>query len=333
MGKTLLLTGASGYIAGHLVQALRNQEDPLVGVDRRREVPEGIDSFVQGDLCDPQVARKAVAGTDRILHLAAARADWGLSEEEYYHDNLDATRTLIEAGRKEGVTDWVFYSTVSVMGPSRDPLREDAGFNPTEPYGASKAEAEQLFRQLAADNPKVRVLIIRPSAVYGPGNPPDTNIYRLIDAIYNRRFVMVGSGQALKSTSYMENLLAATFFLMKRMERGLQTYIYVDAPVLTTEKLVARIYRFLGRTPPSWHVPLGLARPVARVSDVAARLMGIDFPITAARIEKFNRSTNFDASKIRGEGFEQPVSNEEALQKTVAWHLRHEYDARLPDNA
>jgi nucleoside-diphosphate-sugar epimerase len=131
----------------------------------------------------------------------------------------------------------------------------------------------------------------------------------------------------------MENLLAATFFLVERMDRGLQTYIYVDAPVLTTETLVARIYRFLGRTPPSWHLPLGLARSVAQVSDVAANLLDVDFPITAARIEKFNRSTNFDASKIRGEGFEQPVSNEEALQKTVAWHLRHEYGARLPNDA
>lgn len=293
-------------------------------------MPEGIDSFVQGDLCDPQVARKAVAGTDQILHLAAARADWGLSEEEYYRDNLDATRALIEAGRKEGVTDWVFYSTVSVMGPSCEPLSEDAGFNPIEPYGASKAEAEQRFRQLATDDPEARVLVIRPSAVYGPGNPPDTNIYRLIDAIYNRRFVMVGPGQALKSTSYLENLLDATLFLMERMEQGLQTYIYVDEPVLTTETLVTRIYEFLSKKAPSWHIPLSVAGPVAKLSDVAADLTGIDFPITAARIEKFNRSTNFDASKIRREGFEQPVSNGEALRRTVEWHLRHEYDNPLP---
>lgn len=131
MSKTLLLTGASGYIAGHLIPALKDQAGTLIGVDRRQEVPEGIDSFVQGDLCDPQVARKAVAGTDQILHLATARADWGLSEEEYYRDNLDATRTLIEAGRKEGVTDWVFYSTVSVMGPSREPLSEARDSTPS----------------------------------------------------------------------------------------------------------------------------------------------------------------------------------------------------------
>ena len=330
---TTLLTGSSGFIGRQLAPALQQRGATVRGVDRADEVPDALDECVQGDLCDSEVARRAVSGVDRILHLAAARADWGLSEEEYYRDNLDATRALIEAGKKEGVADWVFYSTVSVMGPSHDPLGEKAGFNPIEPYGASKAGAEKLFRQLAEENPEAQVLVIRPSAVYGPQNPPDTNIYRLIDAIYNQRFVMVGSGQALKSTSYIENLLAATFFLMERMERGLQAYIYVDEPVLTTGTLVERIYKLLGKSPPSWHIPLSVASSIAAVSDWAADLTGIDFPITAARIEKFNRSTNFDASKIREDGFEQSVSNKEALRKTVEWHLCHEYSVSLPSEA
>ncbi|WP_103027988.1 hypothetical protein [Salinibacter altiplanensis] len=73
-----------------------------------------------------------------------------------------------------------------------------------------------------------------------------------------------------------------------------------------------------------------MTSPIATVSDWAADLAGIDFPITATRIEKFNRSTNFDVSKIREDVFEQPVSNEEALRTTVEWHLPHEYDASLP---
>jgi nucleoside-diphosphate-sugar epimerase len=270
---------------------------------------------------------------DCICHLAAAKGDWGISKKEYYRDNLDATRAVIEAGRTAGVKKWVFYSTVSVHGPSHEPVGEVAGFGPINPYGSSKAEAEKLFHQLAEEDPEARVLIIRPSVVYGPGNPPSTNIYRLIDAIYNRRFAMVGPGEAIKSTSYIENLLDATLFLMERMKRGVQTYIYVDKPALTTGQLVERIYKLLGKSPPSWHIPLSVASPIATVSDFAADLTGIDFPITAARIEKFNRSTNFDASKIREEGFEQPVSNEEALRKTVEWHLRHEYDAPLPTSA
>ncbi|WP_263831540.1 NAD-dependent epimerase/dehydratase family protein [Salinibacter sp.] len=329
MSTTLLITGASGYIASYMISPLQKRGYTLVGVDRDGGAPSELDRFVRGDLTDPRVCENALQDVDAVLHLAAAKGDWGISRDEYYRDNLEATRVLIEAGREAGVEDWVFYSTVSALGPSHESAGEDAGFDPINPYGGSKAEAEKLFHRLADDDPEARVLIIRPSVVYGPGNPPSTNIYRLIDAIYNRRFAMVGPGQAIKSTSYIENLLDATFFLMDRIQHGVQTYIYVDEPALTTGQLVERIYKLLGKSPPSWHIPLSVATPIAKISDFAADLTGIDFPITAARIEKFNRSTNFDASKIRKEGFEQPISNEEALRKTVAWHLQHEYGDTL----
>lgn len=320
-----LLTGSSGYIGSRLVTRLSQKGHTIRGVDRDDRKVNGLSTFVHGDLCELSVAREAVDGVDQILHLAAAKGDWGISREEYYRDNLEATRKLIEAGVENGVKDWVFYSTVSTLGPHHEAVGEEADFNAINPYGASKAEAEKLFHQLAEDDPEARVLIIRPSVVYGPGNPPSTNIYRLVDAIYNHRFAMVGPGDAIKSTSYIENLLEATLFLMERMERGVQTYNYVDEPTLTTGTLVERIYKLLGRTPPPWHVPLSVASPIASMSDWAADLTGIDFPITAARIEKFNRSTNFDASKIREEGFEQPVSNKDALRETVRWHLQHEH--------
>ena len=320
-----LLTGSSGYIGSRLGRELVEAGQKVKGVDRIKGSPDKLNAFVHGDLCDPETAREAVSDTDQVLHLAAAKGDWGITEEEYYRDNLEATRVLIEAGKEAGIKDWVFYSTVSVHGPSYDAIGEEAPMSPINPYGASKAEAEKLFQGLAEENPEVRVLIIRPSVVYGPGNPDSTNIYRLIDAIYNSRFAMVGPGEAIKSTSYIENLLAATLFLMERMEDGVQTYIYVDEPALTTATLVKRIYQLLEKDEPSWHIPLSIASPVAKISDIAASLTGIDFPITAARIEKFNRSTNFDGGKIRKAGFTQPVSNQEALRKTVDWHLHTVY--------
>jgi nucleoside-diphosphate-sugar epimerase len=333
MSTTLLVTGASGYIANHLIRPLHEQGYTLVGVDREGGAPPELDRFVRGDLTDRQVCERALQDADAVLHLAAAKGDWGISEEEYYRDNLDATRVLLEAAEGAGIDQWIFYSTVSTHGPHHEPVDETAPFDPINPYGASKAEAEKLFLKMGDRNPDAHVLIIRPSVVYGPENPPSTNIYRLIDAIYNHRFAMVGPGEAIKSTSYIENLVGATLFLMDRMEKGVQTYTYVDEPALTTGTLVERICKLLGKSPPSWHIPLSVASPIATVSDWAADLTGIDFPITAARIEKFNRSTNFDASKIRDEGFEQPVGNEEALRKTVKWHLRHEYDESLPVNA
>jgi nucleoside-diphosphate-sugar epimerase len=312
-----------------------NRGHEVVGIDREEpsyRAPEsfaGPDTFVHGDLMDDAALQKAIDGVDTVLHLAAAKGDWGISKEEYYRDNLEVTETLLDSGRRAGIRNWVFYSTVSVLGPSETPLPEDADYNPINPYGGSKAEAEKRFGEFSQDDPDSQVLIVRPSVVYGPGNPPSTNVYRLIDAIYNNRFVMVGPGEAVKTTSYIENLIAATLFLMKRMEPGVKTYTYVDEPKMTTGTMVDLIYEFLGRTTPSWHVPLLMARPLAYVSDVAAQVTGIDFPITAARIEKFNRSTNFSAQAIRCLGYEQTVSNEDAMQRTVQWHLHHEYDCTV----
>lgn len=70
-----------------------------------------------------------------------------------------------------------------------------------------------------------------------------------------------------------------------------------------------------------------MARPAALISDVLAEVTGIDFPITAARIEKFCTPTLFDGSAIRDLGFEQPVSNAEALRKTVRWYQDDRQDS------
>lgn len=327
-----LVTGSSGYIGSRLSQRLIECGHEVIGIHREEpayRAPDsflGPDSFIHGDLLNDSILSGAFEGVDAVLHLAAAKGDWGISEDEYYRDNLEVTEKLIESGRRAGVTDWVFYSTVSAMGPSEEPIFEEAGFDPIGPYGASKAEAEKQIWKLAEQEPGAAILTIRPSVVYGPGNPSSTNVYRLIDAIYNNRFIMVGSGEAVKTTSYIENLLDATLFLMDRMESGVQTYTYVDDPRMTTGEMVELIYQYLDKNPPSWHVPLAIARPIAYVSDIAAAATGINFPITAARIEKFNRSTNFSAQAIRELGFEQPVANEEAMQQTIEWHLQHEYD-------
>jgi nucleoside-diphosphate-sugar epimerase len=263
--------------------------------------------------------------------LAAAKGDWGISKDEYYKDNVEATQVLLEEGVRAGVKDWLFYSTVSVHGPSEQGVNEDASFSPIEPYGASKANAERLFWDYASNHVDARVLIIRPSVVFGPENPADTNIYRLMEAIYTGRFVMVGPGEAVKSTSYITNLIAATRFLMDRHARGIEAYIYVDEPPMTTGEMVNMIYEMLGRSSPSLHIPLSVAAPVARVSDVLADITGVDLPITSARIRKFNRSTYFDGNAIREEGFEQPIGMPEAFRNTLEWHLKAVHDQSLSE--
>jgi nucleoside-diphosphate-sugar epimerase len=256
-----------------------------------------------------------------VCHLAAAKDDWGLSDQEYFTDNVTATRKLLDFGRARGIKNWLFFSSVGVLGSSAKPLDESAPFDPITTYGESKAEGEKLFQEFAAEDPSVRVMILRPSVVFGPDNPPNTNVYRLIEAIHTNRFVMIGKGDAIKTTSYIENVVAATLFLIERMREGVQTFIYVDEPKLSTANMVDQICSLLQKRPPKWRVPLGIAAPLAQLADLAAVVTRKDLPITAARIKKFCRTTNFDASALRSRGFEQPVPMEEALRRSVEWYL------------
>lgn len=320
---TVFVTGSSGYIGSFLVDELRKRGHVTIGLDRLEPEWAEPDSFIHADLLDGGALAGVFEGVDLVAHLAAARVDWGLSDAGFFRDNLHATEALLNAGRAQGVSRWVFYSTVGVMGASRQAIDESAPYAPSIAYGASKADAERLFRRYAEEDPDAHITMIRPSAVYGPRNPPNTNIHRLIEAVHRDRFVMVGDGSALKTTSHLGNLLPATFFLMDRMRAGVGTYIYVDQPVLTTEELVRNIYSLLDKPRRRWHVPLVVARPIALLSDIAASVSKIDFPITSSRIKKFCTSTNFDPAALLRLGFVPPVSNEQALRDTVAWYLTH----------
>ena len=299
--------------------SLQSRGHHVVGIDRREPSTSEPDVFIQGDLLNPGILEEGVEDVDAIYHLAAAKDDWGISREEFFRENVEVTEAILEASAREGIDTHVFYSTVAVHGPGEEPADENAPYSPTIAYGESKVECEKLYRQFEEEQAAARVLLMRPSAIYGAEQPWRTNVYRLIDAIHKDQFVMIGDGSALKTTSYIENLLAATHFLADRLQRGVQEYIYVDEPVMSTETLVRYIYEQMEKKQPRWSLPLGLVKPIAYVADVAAELTGIDFPITAARIEKFCTSTNFDASAIRDLGFEQPVDNEEAGAKTVEW--------------
>lgn len=316
----ILVTGSSGFIGTRLVGELQKNGHFVIGLDRDPVKGNPPDLFLHRDILDDAPLTEAFEDVDLVMHLAAAKADWGISDELFFRDNLDATKRLVDEGIDCGIKNWLFYSTVAVIGPSESPVDETAPYGPVIAYGASKAEAEKYFKEKAAADPEMKVTMIRPSAVYGPENPVDTNIHRLIDSIDNNRFVMVGNGQALKTTSYLENLLSATLFLMDKQKPGAEAFIYVDSPVISMKVLVARIYEYLDKEGPRLKLPLWFASSVAYISDICASLFRIDFPITSARIRKFNTSTVYKPTAINKLGFEPPVSNEHALAKTVAWY-------------
>lgn len=327
MGK-VVVTGSSGYIGNALVDRLL--EDPalrVVGVDRLapRRAPDARFAFVACDLSAPGAALQASAFDDveAVVHLAAARGDWAISRQEYWRDNLDATRGLLQAPWAARVPRWVFTSSVSVYGPADRPLAEDAPLAPIGPYGQSKLASEQLFRQFIAEH-GLAGRVIRPSAVFGPGHPPNTNVYKLIESLRRFPLPLIGGGRNRKTVTYLPNLLDLIDWCLRGMAPGVRdcrVYNFVEEPVQTVRELIEQLRAAGIRPARSFALPLGLVLAAAYPVWGLSKAIGTDLRITPERVRKYATSTWYDASLLKREGFMPKVSLAEALNRTAQWHL------------
>ena len=147
------------------------------------------------------------------------------------------------------------------------------------------------------------------------------NIFRLVKQVSDGRFIWVGNGLDIKSVAYVENVVDATVYLFSRMEEGLHLYNYADSPHLTTKEIVHIIAAKAGVKVPKLKIPWSLAITTAGTFDVLGKILGIDFPITSARIRKFNTPTCHKAEKIFSLGFHPRFTIEEGLEKMVKWYI------------
>ncbi|MBA2530494.1 MAG: NAD(P)-dependent oxidoreductase [Nocardioidaceae bacterium] len=180
----VLVTGGSGFIGQHVVNALRADGHEVSVVDRT-PYPDADVRAVVGELEDAAVRGAAVAsGTDAVVHLAAATSVLGSMERPalVHRVNVDVTAGLLELCREQGVRTFVMASTNAVVGAVDDTMTEDVLLAPLTPYGATKAAAEMLMSGYAGAY-GLRTPSLRLTNVYGPGmHHKDSFIPRLLRA-------------------------------------------------------------------------------------------------------------------------------------------------------
>lgn len=326
--KKILVTGCSGFVAEHLIPLLKEKYS-IIGIDKKNCKLE-LDSFIKTDLTDEKNYHHLIRDVDTVIHLAAARADWGVTKEEFFKDNLEATKCLINVGKNTGIKNWIFISSVSTMPQNtNDLLDESAPFKPINSYGKSKMEAELEFNNLYKNEKNISLSIIRPTVIYGPSDPNctgiyravDNNIFRLIDGIYNGRFIIVGNGKTIKSTAYVKNFVDSIMHLLKNNDsKKSKLYIYTDEPPKSTVELVKNIRNFLQKKGSGIMLPYFLAYPIGLIGDLISTFLKINIPITTSRIKTFRRPTNFRPSMLNKENFIQKYTTHDALKETVEWY-------------
>lgn len=316
--SNILLTGGSGFIGSHFHNAVPNNQ--LVVLDLNKPDFQHGSKFIQGDIRKLDDIRRALEGNSisSIISLAAKHHDFGIGHDEYFDTNEEGTVTLCTAAEEFGIKEITFYSSVAVYGLRQEISSETLTPQPDSPYGASKLAGEKVLMEWAKKDPQRKLLIIRPTLVFGPNNK--ANMYNLIRQVDSRLYFHLGKADNVKSIAYVENLVDATLSLKQKMAPGVAIYNYSDEPQLTARQISETIAGALGKkihlTIPR---PLGIAAGIP--FDLAIKITGRNFPISTARIRKLGTQTLHSAKKIFSEGYSPRYTTVEGLKRMVEWYV------------
>jgi nucleoside-diphosphate-sugar epimerase len=224
---------------------------------------------------------------------------------------------LCTAASEFDINEIIFYSSVAVYGLREEISTETMEPQPDAPYGASKLAGEKVIVEWAKAKPGRKALIIRPTLVFGKNNM--ANMRNLIKQIDSGLYFHLGKANNIKSIAYVENLVQATLFLIKRMKPGVSIYNYADEPQLTTRDISNVIAESLNKKI-RLSVPKTLGVMMGLPFDIIIKLTGKNLPISSARIKKLGTPTHHSAKKVFSEGFKPEYSTIDGLKKMVDWY-------------
>jgi nucleoside-diphosphate-sugar epimerase len=343
MASSCLITGATGFVGGHLAEAcvargmtvralVRPNSDlhlleklgiSLVrGSDLHLLEKLGI-TLVRGDLTDPAAINEALNGVEAVVHCAAKVGDWG-PVEEYRHINVEALRYLLDECSLRPLKRFVHVSSLGVY-----PARHHHGSDENEPlpechvdgYTQTKVEAEKValgYHRLRG----VPVVVLRPGFVYGPRDR--TVMPELIANLRARRVRWVGGGKGAMNTIYVKNFVDAIFLALEKPNAVGQVYNLTDGEFVSKRRFIEMLVHGLGLPkPPPLSVPVWLARFVANVMESRTRSKGSPTPplLTQARVKFLGLNLDFSIAKAKRElGYQPRFSFEQGMQETIAWY-------------
>ncbi len=316
----ITLLGGSGFVGTRLLGQLSEYQEhyALRNIDKRPS--EFFPTLTElGDVRDPDAMRRAVAGADVVVMLAAEHRDDVSPVSLYYDVNVNGMRTVIEAMEAEGVRRIVFTSSVAVYGLNKRNPSEEHPADPFNHYGKSKWEAEQVLQAWYEKHPDWNINILRPTVIFGERNRG--NVYNLLKQISSDKFLMVGSGTNRKSMAYVGNIVSFIRFLIEEQRTGYNVYNYVDQPDFTMNELVEHVGKVLTKHIPTIHLPYWLGMLGGRCFDLLAWVMHRKMTISSVRVKKFCATTQFDAKKARESGFVAPYSLSEGLARTLRFEF------------
>jgi dihydroflavonol-4-reductase len=322
--EKILVTGGTGFIGRHLVEALVER-----GYNVRCLVRKNSDlgylsklsvEFVYGDMTDKTSLLNAVQDVTTVFHLAGIIGKWGVPEETYWNIHVRGTEFLLDSCIERRVKRLIYCSSAGVLGPiKKPPANEDYPYNPSNIYEKVKAEAEKMVLNYKE---KLDVTVIRPEFVYGPG---DMHVLKLFNSIQKAKFYIIGNGESLLHPTYVDDLIHCFLSCLENKNTIGEVYLVVGETPVKVKDLVRIIAEELGVSPPKVHFPASFAFALAYLSEFLGRVFNFNPRITLSQVKFFTQHRAFDGSKAKRDFGYKPIELRQGVRQAICWYRQNGY--------
>lgn len=322
----ILVTGANGFVGSNLVSELLKKNYKVYCLVRKTssvELLSGLNvSYLYGSINDKFSLEAAFSSLkadfpEYIIHCAGVIK--GRTREDFFSINADGTKNLIEVclPYKEKIKRFVYISSLAASGPATktNPRLETDVPKAISFYGQSKLAGEKELKKSASGIP---VTILRPTAVYGPG---DRGIYTYFKLINSGIMPNAGNMEMEISVIFVEDLVRAVLFVMEKKEAEGETYFVSDETVYRLREILSQIKKTLDKKTFPLVIPDFLLFTAAVISEFLAGLFGKSTFLNRQKyLEIQQKGWVCSAAKLKQLGFKQEYSLKRGVEETVKWY-------------
>lgn len=320
--RSFLVTGGAGFIGSNIVEYLVKygagkvrvldnlSEGKLANIEQYMDLPNF--EFIEGDICDPEICRKACEGVDIVSHQAALGSVPRSLKDPIATNNVNVSGfvNMLTAVRDADVKRFVYASSSSVYGDSTEmPKREDNTGNALSPYAVSK-KVNELYAQVFADAYGLEVIGLRYFNIFGPRQNPKgpyaAVVPLFVDALLDNVSPYInGDGEQSRDFTFVENAVQAN----------------VKAMLTDNEEALNEVY----------NVALGERITINQLFEILKELTGSTTnAIHREPREGDVRDSLADTSKAEKLlGYEPAIKVNEALKLTLDWYITARNSAKV----
>lgn len=340
--KTILITGASGWLGKNLSRAVAERSlnlDVLSQLSRAlrirclilpNEDPSALRALsskievLPGDIRNPADCERFCEGANDALLFHTAGLIHPRRVQDFYAVNVGGTETLMSAAIAAGVRRAVVVSSNSPVGLNHRPQHlfdESSPYHPYMNYGRSKMQMELQIKQLETAG-KIETVIVRPPWFYGPHQPPRQALF--FSMIRTGKVPVVGSGNNLRSMVYTDNLCAGMLLAgFVEKARG-EIYWIADRRPYSMKEIVDTVERLLEQefkvTVAHKRVRLpDFVSDVAMLADATLQRLGL-YNQKIHVLSEMNKTIACSITKAEQElGYQPKIALEEGMRRSLAW--------------